>query len=68
MQQTVSALNAERADDHVDRLVNGDPAGSQASVVVGGLHRQAICKHRCDQVTPQAPFDAGCVRLVASTL
>src|SRR3954453_23359763 len=41
MQQHMAALDAERADDQVDRLADRDPLAAKKSIVRGGDHCQS---------------------------
>src|SRR4051794_16446354 len=53
MQQRVTTLNTKGADDHGDRLADGDALRSQQAIVRGDLRGQGGGQHGFDPVSPQ---------------
>src|SRR3954467_4413805 len=68
MQQRVTTLNTKGADDHGDRLADGDALRSQQAIVRGDLRGQGGGQHGFDPVSPQCLLHAGRLGIVANAL
>jgi len=54
VQQTVPFLNAERSDNHIDRLAHGNPQSAQTPVILGGSNRKPFVHHSRDRISTEA--------------
>ena len=68
MQELMAALDAERADDHVDRLPDRNATRPQQPIVSRGLDRDCLVQHWHHWILTQVSFDSRRMRLIAGTL
>lgn len=57
MEEGVSTLDAEGADDEIRRLANCYAEASQAPIILGGLRRERGVEHPGDAKLPELSFD-----------
>ena len=68
MQENVVTSDAECADDHVDRLPDGDATRPQEPVIAGSLDGDRFVEHRRDGKMPQGALDPGGMSVVPGAL
>lgn len=56
VQQRVAVLDAERADDDIDRPTNRDALAPEMAIIPDALNGQAIIEQRYDRVFPRVQF------------
>jgi hypothetical protein len=68
VQQRVALLDAERANDQVGRLADGDALAPQHAVIMRRLHGNSLIQHRHDIERSQVPRESNRMGFIARAL